>query len=106
MVWSVVWVSFAWSADQRIDVGSIHTPPSINPAQPKRDRGFSCIWMPLSSNTIDYAAGIGRRQRSSTGSLRRNLNRGPQALLGQAYQRKGRYRGGAPQGGVACRWNC
>jgi hypothetical protein len=45
--------------------------------------------LPLSSKTLNYAAGIVRRHRASIGSLWRKLNPGQQALLVLAYLRKG-----------------
>jgi hypothetical protein len=45
--------------------------------------------LPLSSMTLNYAAGIIRRHRASIGSLRRKLNPGQQALPVLAYLRKG-----------------
>ena len=45
--------------------------------------------LPLSSRTLNYAAGIIRRHRASIGSLWRKLNPGQQALLVLAYLRKG-----------------
>jgi hypothetical protein len=45
--------------------------------------------LPLSSRTLNYAAGIIRRHRASIGSLWRKLNPGRQALLVLAYLRKG-----------------
>jgi hypothetical protein len=45
--------------------------------------------LPLSSRTLTFAAGIIRRHRISTGSCRRKLNPGQQALLVLAYLRKG-----------------
>jgi hypothetical protein len=45
--------------------------------------------LPLSSKTLNYAAGIVRRHRVSIGSLWRKLNPGQQALLVLAYLRKG-----------------
>ena len=45
--------------------------------------------LPLSSKTLNYAAGIIRRHRASIGSLWRKLNPGQQALLVLAYLRKG-----------------
>ena len=45
--------------------------------------------LPLSCRTLNYAAGIIRRHRASTGSRWRKLNPGQQALLVLAYLRKG-----------------
>ncbi len=45
--------------------------------------------LPLSSQTLRYAAGIIRRHRKSIGSRWRKLNPGQQALLVLAYLRKG-----------------
>jgi hypothetical protein len=45
--------------------------------------------LPLSSKTLNYAAGIIRRHRASIGSLWRKLTPGRQALLVLAYLRKG-----------------
>ena len=45
--------------------------------------------LPLSSKTLNYAAGIIRRHRASIGSLWRKLNPGRQGLLVLAYLRKG-----------------
>jgi hypothetical protein len=45
--------------------------------------------LPLSRQTLNFAAGIIRRHRISTGSLRRKLNPEQQALLVLAYLRKG-----------------
>jgi len=45
--------------------------------------------LPLSSRTLNYAAGIIRRHRKSIGSCWRKLNPGQQALLVLAYLRKG-----------------
>jgi hypothetical protein len=45
--------------------------------------------LPLSSRTLNYAAGIVRRHRASIGSVWRKLNPGQQALLVLAYLRKG-----------------
>ena len=45
--------------------------------------------LPLSSRTLTFAAGIIRRHRKSTGSGRRKLNPGKQALLVLVYLRKG-----------------
>ena len=45
--------------------------------------------LPLSSRTLNYAAGIIRRHRKSIGSLWRKLAPGQQALLVLAYLRKG-----------------
>ena len=45
--------------------------------------------LPLSSKTLNYAAGIIRRHRASIGSRWRKLNPGQQALLVLAYLRKG-----------------
>ena len=45
--------------------------------------------LPLSSKTLNYAAGIIRRHRASIGSPWRKLNPGQQALLVLAYLRKG-----------------
>jgi hypothetical protein len=45
--------------------------------------------LPLSSRTLNYAAGIVRRHRASIGSPWRKLNPGRQALLVLAYLRKG-----------------
>ena len=45
--------------------------------------------LPLSSRTLNYAAGIIRRHRKSIGSCWRKLNPGRQALLVLAYLRKG-----------------
>src|SRR6476646_3811708 len=45
--------------------------------------------LPLSSRTLNYAAGIIRRHRASIGSRWRKLNPGQQALLVLAYLRKG-----------------
>jgi hypothetical protein len=45
--------------------------------------------LPLSSKTLNYAAGIVRRHRASIGSPWRKLNPGRQALLVLAYLRKG-----------------
>ena len=45
--------------------------------------------LPLSSKTLNYAAGIIRRHRKAIGSCWRKLNPGRQALLVLAYLRKG-----------------
>ena len=45
--------------------------------------------LPLSSKTLNYAAGIIRRHRAAIGSAWRKLNPGRQALLVLAYLRKG-----------------
>ena len=45
--------------------------------------------LPLSRQTLDYAAGIILRHRASTGSCWPKLNPGRQALLVLAYLRKG-----------------
>ena len=45
--------------------------------------------LPLSRQTLNFAAGIIRRHRISTGSLWRKLNPGQQALLVLACLRKG-----------------
>jgi len=45
--------------------------------------------LPLSSRTLNYAAGIIRRHRKSIGSRWRKLNPGQQALLVLVYLRKG-----------------
>ena len=45
--------------------------------------------LPLSSRTLNYAAGIIRRHRKAIGSCWRKLNPGRQALLVLAYLRKG-----------------
>jgi len=45
--------------------------------------------LPLSRQTLTFAAGIIRRHRASIGSRRRKLNPGQQALLVLAYLRKG-----------------
>ena len=45
--------------------------------------------LPLSRQTLNFAAGIIRRHRISIGSLRRKLNPGQQALLVLVYLRKG-----------------
>ena len=45
--------------------------------------------LPLSSRTLNYAAGIIRRHRKLIGSCWRKLNPGRQALLVLAYLRKG-----------------
>jgi len=45
--------------------------------------------LPLSRQTLNFAAGIIRRHRISTGSLWRKLNPGQQALLVLVYLRKG-----------------
>jgi hypothetical protein len=45
--------------------------------------------LPLSRQTLDYAAGIIRRHRKQAGSPRRKLNPGRQALLVLACLRKG-----------------
>jgi DDE superfamily endonuclease/Helix-turn-helix of DDE superfamily endonuclease len=45
--------------------------------------------LPLSSKTLNYAAGIIRRHRAAIGSAWRKLNPGQQALLVLAYLRKG-----------------
>jgi hypothetical protein len=45
--------------------------------------------LPLSRQTLDYAAGIIRRHRRNIGSCWRKLNPGRQALLVLAYLRKG-----------------
>jgi DDE superfamily endonuclease len=45
--------------------------------------------LPMSCQTLNYAAGIIRRHRVSIGSLWRKLNPGQQALLVLAYLRKG-----------------
>src|SRR5512135_3825226 len=56
-------------------------------------RGFFMLFyraaLPLSSRTLNYAAGIIRRHRKSIGSRWRKLNPGKQALLILAYLRKG-----------------
>ena len=45
--------------------------------------------LPLSSQTLDYTAGVIRRNRRKIGSPWRKLNPGRQALLVLAYLRKG-----------------
>jgi hypothetical protein len=45
--------------------------------------------LPLSSQTLDYTAGVIRRHRRQIGSCWRKLTRGQQALLVLAYLRKG-----------------
>ena len=45
--------------------------------------------LPLSRQTLNFAAGIIRRHRISIGSLWRKLNPGQQALLVLVYLRKG-----------------
>jgi DDE superfamily endonuclease/Helix-turn-helix of DDE superfamily endonuclease len=45
--------------------------------------------LPLSSRTLNYAAGIIRRHREATGSRWRRLNPGRQAMLVLVYLRKG-----------------
>ena len=45
--------------------------------------------LPLSSRTLNYAAGIIRRHLKAIGSRWRKLNPGQQALLVLAYLRKG-----------------
>ena len=45
--------------------------------------------LPLSSRTLTFVAGVIRRHRTSTGSSRRKLNPGKQALLVLVYLRKG-----------------
>jgi hypothetical protein len=45
--------------------------------------------LPLSAQTLTYAAGVIRRHRKKTRSRRRKLNPGRQALLVLAYLRKG-----------------
>ena len=45
--------------------------------------------LPLSSKTLNYAAGIIRRHRASIGSAWRKLNPRQQAVLVLAYLRKG-----------------
>ncbi len=45
--------------------------------------------LPLSSRTLNYAAGIIRRHRKAIGSCWRKLNPGRQALLVLVYLRKG-----------------
>jgi len=45
--------------------------------------------LPLSAQTLTYAAGVIRRQRTKIGSCWRRLNPGRQALLVLAYLRKG-----------------
>src|ERR1700749_4998777 len=63
--------------------------------------------LPLSSRTLNYAAGIIRRHRASIGSLWRKLNPGQQALLVLAYLRKGETFAGLAAGfviGTATAW--
>ena len=45
--------------------------------------------LPLSSRTLNYAAGLIRRHRKSIGSRWRKLNPGQQAMLVLVYLRKG-----------------
>ena len=45
--------------------------------------------LPLSAQTLTYAAGVIRRHRKKIGSCWRKLNPGRQALLALAYLRKG-----------------
>jgi Helix-turn-helix of DDE superfamily endonuclease len=45
--------------------------------------------LPLSRQTLDYAAGVIRRHRAQIGSPWHKLNPGRQALLVLAYLRKG-----------------
>jgi dienelactone hydrolase len=56
-------------------------------------RGFCMLFyraaLPLSSRTLNYAAGVIRRHRVAIGSRRRKLNPGQEALLVLAYLRKG-----------------
>src|SRR5215470_19657061 len=56
-------------------------------------RGASMLFypaaLPLSSQTLTYAAGVIRRHRKSIGSCWRKLNPGRKALLVLAYLRKG-----------------
>jgi DDE superfamily endonuclease/Helix-turn-helix of DDE superfamily endonuclease len=58
-----------------------------------RHRGASMLFypaaLPLSAQTLTYAAGIIRRHRKTIGSCWRKLNPGRQALLVLAYLRKG-----------------
>jgi hypothetical protein len=63
--------------------------------------------LPLSSRTLNYAAGIIRRHRKSIGSCWRKLNPGQQALLVLAYLRKGETFAGLAAGfgvGVTTAW--
>ena len=46
--------------------------------------------LPLSSRTLNYAAGVIRRHLKAIGSRWRKLNPGQEALLVLAYLRKGR----------------
>ena len=68
--------------DEAIDQDPFHHP-----------RGFCMLFyraaLPLSSRTLNYAAGLIRRHRKSIGSCWRKLNPGRQALLVLAYLRKG-----------------
>jgi hypothetical protein len=50
---------------------------------------FSRAALPLSSRTLTFVAGVIRRHRALTGSCRRKLNPGKQALLVLVYLRKG-----------------
>ena len=50
---------------------------------------FYRAWLPLSRQTLNFAAGIIGRHRISIGSLWRKLNPGQQALLVLVYLRKG-----------------
>jgi Helix-turn-helix of DDE superfamily endonuclease len=56
-------------------------------------RGFLCFFyraaLPLSSRTLNYAAGVIRRHLKAIGSRWRKLNPGQEALLVLAYLRKG-----------------
>jgi Helix-turn-helix of DDE superfamily endonuclease len=58
-----------------------------------QDQGLQLLFcrapLPLSSRTLNYAAGIIRRHRKAIGSCWRKLNPGHQALLVLAYLRKG-----------------
>ena len=67
--------------------------PPVDEAVDQNDthhQGLPCFsTVPLSSKTLNYAAGIVHRHRASIGSLWRKLNPGQQALLVLAYLRKG-----------------
>ena len=58
-----------------------------------RHRGAPILFypaaLPLSSQTLNYTAGVIRRHRKSIGSPWRKLSPGQQALLVLAYLRKG-----------------
>jgi hypothetical protein len=65
--------------------------------------------LPLSRQTLAYAAGVIRRHRAQIGSCWRKLNPGRQALLVLAYLRKGETFAELAAGfgvGTATAWRC